>query len=129
MSSNLKIASFKTETLAYKIISDVAIDATPIVDVTSGGGKIYSINMDATVGIANDYFLKLWLTTSTVTIGTTPPDVIIKIPEDVVTRVNYPDGLPFSSLSAAITDTALDNSNSITTSGNSASVKLSIVTS
>ncbi len=129
MSSNLKIASFDSATLSYKIISDSSIGAAPIVDVTSGSGKIYDINVDTSSGINNDYFLKLWLTTASVSIGTTPPDVIIKIPQDKVIRTNYPGGLPYTSLSAALVSGAEDSNTTHTTSGNSGTVNLTIVTS
>jgi hypothetical protein len=129
MSSNLKIAKFNSSTLPYRLVSDSSITNDPIIDVTGTSGVLYDINLDLSTGINNNYYLKLWLTTASVTIGTTPPDVIIEADQDQIIRVQYPGGLPFSALSAALVDGNADNSAAMTTSGNSGTVKLTMTVS
>ena len=129
MSSNLKIAKFNGSTLPYRIVTDSSITNDPIIDVTGGAGTIYDINLDLSSGINHNYYLKLWLQTASVVIGTTAPDLIIEADQDQIVRLNFPGGLPFTALSAALVDSNADNSVAMTTTNNSASVTLTMTVS
>lgn len=129
MSSNLKIASFDTSVLQYKIVNDSSITNAPLVDVLQGSGVLRDISLDLSTGINNDYYLKLWLQSASLTLGTTPPDIIIKADDDQIVRMNFPGGIPFSALSAALVDSNADNSAAMTTTNNSGTVKITMVVS
>ena len=130
MSSNLKIAKFNQGILPYKIVTDSSLNATPIIDVTGSGGTLYDLTLDLSTGINNNYYLKLWLQTATVTVGGssgTAPDIIIKADQDQIIRMNYPGGIPFTALTAALVDSAADTESTMTTSGNSGTIKITMV--
>jgi len=129
MSSNLKIASLDTSVLQYKIVNDSSITNAPLVDVLQGSGVLRDISLDLSTGINNDYYLKLWLQSASLALGTTPPDIIIKADEDQIVRMNFPGGIPFSALSAALVDSNADNSSAMTTTNNSGTVKITMVVS
>jgi hypothetical protein len=129
MSGNLKIAQFSGGVLPYTIVSDSSITNDPIIDVTGSAGTVYDINLDLSSGINHNYYLKLWLQTASVTLGTTPPDIIIEADQDQIVRVNFPGGLYFSALSAALVDSNADNSVAMTTTNNSGTVKLTLTVS
>tara|TARA_R110000796_G_scaffold247118_1_gene372352 strand:+ start:266 stop:664 length:399 start_codon:yes stop_codon:yes gene_type:complete len=130
MSSNLKIASFDGSVLAYKIVTDSSIGAAGIIDVMQAGGSLRDITLDLATGINNNYYLKLWLQTASVVVGGntgTPPDMIIKADQDQIIRMNFPGGIPFSALSAALVDGNVDTSDAQTTTNNSGTVKITMV--
>ena len=128
MSSNLKTADFDASILPYKIITDSAIGAAAIVDVTQESGTLNYVTVDAVTGISHDYFLKLCLTSSEITVGTTVHDICFKVKQGKVTKASFPGGIPFSSLSAWVVDDASEQSSAHTTSGNSGSITLTMVT-
>ena len=128
MSSNLKTANFEPSILPYKIITDSSIGAAAIVDVTQESGALYYVTVDAVTGISHDYFLKLCFTSSEITVGTTIHDICFKVKQGKVTKANFPGGISFSSLSAWVVDDASEQSSAHTTSGNSASITLTMVT-
>jgi hypothetical protein len=124
MSSNLKIAKFNSSVLPYRIVTDTTLTNDPIIDVTQGSGTIYEVHV--TVAAGNNYYLKLFLQTASIALGTTPPDVVIKTDASSTTRMSFPGGLPYTALSAVIVDGAADNSSAKTGSG---AVDITIVTS
>ena len=129
MSANLKIASFSSSVLPYKIVNDTSITATPLIDVVQGSGSLRDITLDLSTGINHNYYLKLWLQSASVTVGTTPPDIIIKADQDQIIRMAFPGGIPFSALSAGLYDSSADNSAAMTTTSNSGSVNITMVVS
>lgn len=124
MSANLKIAKFNQSVLPYKIVTDSTLTADPIIDVTQGSGTIYDMHIVVTGSDA--YYLKFWLQTASVTIGTTPPDVIFKLAANDDLSINFPGGLPFTALTAAIVDTAADSDSTKT---GATTVDITVVTS
>lgn len=127
MSSNLKIAKFNYSILPYKIVTDSSLTHDPIVDVTQGSGALYDLTLDLSTGINHNYYLKIWLQTASITVGTTPPDFMIEADQDQIIRMSFPNGIPFTALSAALVDSSADNSNSYTTTNNSGTVKIHMV--
>jgi len=128
MSENLKTANFELSILPYKIITDSSIGAAAIVDVTQESGALYYVTVDAVTGISHDYFLKLCFTSSEITVGTTIHDICFKVKQGKVTKANFPGGISFSSLSAWVVDDASEQSSAHTTSGNSGTITLTMVT-
>ena len=128
MSSNLKTADFDSSILPYKIITDSSIGSAAIVDVPQESGTLYYVTVDAVTGISHDYFLKLCLTSSEITVGTTVHDVCFQVKQGKVTKASFPGGIPFSSLSAWVVDASSEQSSAHTTSGNSGTITLTMVT-
>jgi hypothetical protein len=93
----LTTADFASTILTYKLASDTDADATAVVDVTGGSGKLYYIHIDNQAG--NSSYAKFALTTSTITVGTTAPDLMIEVAASSVKDVVMPDGVDFNSLS------------------------------
>jgi hypothetical protein len=130
VSSNLKIASFNRSVLEYKIVTDSALGLAPIVDVTGSSGTLYDISLDLSSGIqVATYYLKLWLQTATVTVGTTVPDLIFRADKNQVLRLNFPGGIPYTALSAALVSGPEDSNAAHSTTSNSGTIKITMVTS
>ena len=126
MSSNLKIAKFNSSVLPYRIVTDTTLTNDPIVDVTQGSGTIYEIHFSIAQGNGDPFFyLKLFLQTASITLGTTPPDVVVECQGGTTTRMSFPGGLPYTALSAVVVDSNADNG---TAKSNNNAVDITIVT-
>ena len=105
MSTNLKIANVDEAGLTYKIINDIrladAATPTAIVDATQEAGSLYYLSVDASACSGAAQWLNLYLVTSEVTVGSTNPDVHIKIPASARFKMSFPTGLPVTSFSAS----------------------------
>tara|TARA_R110000824_G_scaffold266650_1_gene455646 strand:+ start:44 stop:412 length:369 start_codon:yes stop_codon:yes gene_type:complete len=108
MSTNLKTARFDTETLTYKIVSDAALRHASNDDVTASSGFLHSITV---ANGSNVGYLKITLTEATVVVGTTVPDIIIKVLASTTVRVTMPSGVAFTKLSFWQTTTGADSNN------------------
>jgi|TARA_R100000149_G_scaffold64986_1_gene38162 hypothetical protein len=117
MSNQLKTANLDSSVLSYKIIQDTQLGPDAIVDVTQGSGTLYAIHVDATSATAHQY-LKLKLTTSEVTPGTTTPDMMIFVAAQQRFTVSLPSGLAYSSLSAFLTSSQADSATTNTENAN-----------
>ncbi len=98
MSSNLKVTSFKSDTLTYKIVSDTTLTSTVNTDVTTGSGTLYCIDVD-NQHAANTAYLKISLTAANPVVGTTVPDIQIRMGSSSAARVAIPGGVAFTKLS------------------------------
>lgn len=78
------------------------------ISVKGSAGVMHSITIDNSANVAVSY-VKMWdLAVGSVTIGTTVPDWIIKMPASTKRTIPIPDGLAFATgLSVATTTTAL----------------------
>jgi|TARA_R100001594_G_scaffold113411_1_gene148264 hypothetical protein len=124
----LKTANFDSSVLQYKLVSEDSL-STPIVDVTQSSGSLYYIKLDAVTGISNDYYVKFCFTESEITVGTTSADMILYLKQATDLCVSIPGGIPFTKLSVWTVDGPKDSISARTTSGNSSTVKLTMVTS
>ena len=110
MSTNIKIANVDEAGLTNKIIKDIRLADTSspsaIVDVTQESGDLYYLSVDASACSGAAQWLNLYLVTSEVTVGSTNPDVHIKIPASARFKMSFPTGLPFTSLSASLLTTS-----------------------
>tara|TARA_R110000744_G_scaffold292993_1_gene403414 strand:- start:1522 stop:1935 length:414 start_codon:yes stop_codon:yes gene_type:complete len=137
MSTNLKIANVDEAGLAYKIINDITLGdgatPTPIVDVTQEAGSLYYLSLDASASTiaasAATQYLKLYLTTSEVTIITTTPDVVLLIPAATRFKMSCPLGLPFTSFSASLLTAGANAGSANTEAGSNRFSILNVVTS
>ena len=129
MSSNLKTANFDSAVLTYKIVSDSSLTGAAIVDVTQESGTLYYFTVNALTGIANNSSVKFTSTTGEVVVGTTEPDLVMYLAQGTELKVHIPSGVAYTALSVWMVDSADDNGTAQTTSGNSASVKITMVTS
>ena len=127
----VQIAEFPSTVLPYKIVYDPSFGSVPIVDITGSAGTLYSINLDNTLS-ANAYYVKLWLSTASFTLGTSNPEAMFKVAAAQDLVIQLPGGLPFSALSVVIVDNNADGENDSsthTTAGNSGTIKVTMVTS
>jgi hypothetical protein len=129
MSSNLKTANFDSSVLRYKLVSDSSLTGAAIVDVTQESGTLYYVTLNALTGINNNYYVKFKFTTGEVVVGTTEPDLVLYLAQDTELKLHMPAGVAYTALSVWMVDSADDNGTAQTTSGNSASVTLTMVTS
>ena len=125
MSTYLKTANLDNTVLSYKIIEDIRLDQTAIVDVTQGSGVLRTIEVDATATNAGqNQHLKLKLTTTEVTVGTTIPDIVIRCIAEKRFIMEFPGGLPFTGLTAWLTSSEADGA---TTNTEAAATRYTIV--
>jgi hypothetical protein len=99
MSSYLKTSDVSGTKLTYKIISDDRLDQTAVVDVTQGSGTLCAVKVDATSATSHQY-LKLMLTSSEITVGTTIPEITLMCAAQKRSILNLPSGLNYTNLSA-----------------------------
>jgi len=115
MSANLKIAKFGKSVLPYRIITDTTLGATPVIDVTQAGGVLYSLKAVHNGSAGTASYVKLFLTSASVTLGTTIPDIMFYLPNNnAVVDMHFPSGIPFTALSANVTDAANESATSVT---------------
>lgn len=98
MSTNLKVTAFKSDTLTYKIVRDTTLTAVVNTDVTSGSGALHSFDIHNQHG-ANTTFLKISLTEANPIVGTTVPDIQLKVGPSTALRVVIPGAVSFTKLS------------------------------
>jgi len=107
----LTTADFDSTILPYKIINETALSgagggtATSHIDLTQGeSGKLYYISAQNADNAIR--YLKIALTATTVTVGTTNPDIVIKLPASADVQYSMPEGIDFTVLSMWCTTTA-----------------------
>lgn len=126
----LKTADFDSSILPYKIINESALSgsgsgtATVLEDLTNGeSGQVLAItahNASAAIQV-----LKMTFTETSVTLGTTNPELMLTLPASTVLRYTMPEGIDFTTLSMwCVTSTA----NNGTTAPNAA-VAVTIIAS
>lgn len=128
-----KTADFDSSILPYKIIQDTDLGtaggttANARVDMTNGeSGLLYSIQIDNRSG--NAIYFKMTFTETSVTVGTTEAQLMIKVPATTVEDVTMPEGIDFTTLSMwAVTGNAV--SSTTPAASNSAPVLVTLVTS
>tara|TARA_R100000152_G_C6771487_1_gene198040 strand:- start:1736 stop:2122 length:387 start_codon:yes stop_codon:yes gene_type:complete len=113
MSTYLKTSNVESTILKSNIVVDTRLDQTAIVDITQGSGTLNSISYDAT-GTQNPQVLKIKLTSSAVTVGTTVPDQMFLIPLNTKSEILFPQGLPYTALSAWLVMDLAETSNTNT---------------
>jgi hypothetical protein len=132
MSTNLKTANLDESVLEYKLINDIRLAAanppTAIVDVTQESGSLYYLSLDAS-NCSNAQWLNLYLVTSEIAVGTTHPDVHIKIPATTRFKMSFPAGLPFTALSASLLTTSENTATANTEAAANRFAILNVVTS
>tara|TARA_R100001224_G_scaffold107781_1_gene83404 strand:+ start:462 stop:839 length:378 start_codon:yes stop_codon:yes gene_type:complete len=114
----LSSAQFDSTVLTYRIIKQTITNATPNVDVTSESGRLYEISL--VNGSSSNAYFKLTLSDEAVTVGTTLPEMMIRVNAAESKRWYIPGGLAFTRLSFwAVTGPTDNNTTSPTlNSGN-----------
>lgn len=88
----------------FKVIRDADCDATAEKNVNDGGATLYSIDIDNSANAAASFF-KVY-NTANPTVGTTDPDIVIKVPASTRREFVFIGGLSVStSLSVACVTT------------------------
>ena len=101
----LTVTGFSSSSLTYKMAAETNASDTASTDIFGGSGTLYAIDFDNQAG--NAAYLKLYLTSGTVTVGTTQPTVMFKLAANKRTHINLPTGLAFTQLSFWVTDAAV----------------------
>ena len=84
---------------AYKIVQETSSGTTLVENATGSSGRIYCItltNTDNSNGGISKFFLR---TSTTPTVGTTEPDLVLACGSNTSERYEFPNGLPFTVLS------------------------------
>jgi hypothetical protein len=93
--------------------------------VDSTSGKLHSIVVDNTANAGAASFLKLWdLAVGSVTVGTTVPDYIVKIPAATKSTIIFHDGLAYGT---ALTVACLTAAGTAGTTGPTSDVIVEII--
>lgn len=100
----LTVTGFTSSALAYKIVHETNASDTASTDVLGGSGTLWAIDFDNSSG--NAAYLKMKITSGTVTVGTTEPDLLLELPATTACRFTLPTGLVFTQLSFWVTDAA-----------------------
>ena len=93
----LSSAQFDSTVLTYRIIKQTITNATPNVDVTSESGSLYEIFL--VNGSSSNAYLKMSINDAAITVGTTTPELMIRVNAGESKRWSIPGGLPFTRLS------------------------------
>lgn len=91
--------STQASPIATRLVKQTQAGATPDTNVLGAAGTIYLIDIDNSLNAAASY-LKLYDALS-VTVGTTVPDVVIRVAAGVRRSMSIPEGLAFAVLSMA----------------------------
>ena len=126
----LKTAEFNSTILPYKVVYESALSgtnsgtATAQVDVTQGvAGKLYAI--DVITAVSAPVYLKMTLTETSVAVGTTNPQLMLKSGVSKSVRYTIPEGVDFTVLSMwCVTASAVN-----ATTGPGAAVQVTLITS
>lgn len=95
--------STQVSPVGTKLVVQSDANATPDINATGAAGTIYMIDVDNTANAAAS-FLKIF-DNGTVTVGTTAPGHIYRIPANQRRAMAIPEGLDFTVLSFAVTTT------------------------
>ena len=110
MSTYLKTANLDKSVLTYKIVDDARVDNPAIIDVTQSSGSLLSIEVDASATNGGQHqYLKLKFQTTSVTVGTTVPDMVLFVAAQSRFTTNIPGGISFTGLTAWLTSSQEDS--------------------
>tara|TARA_X000001388_G_scaffold36596_1_gene25894 strand:- start:510 stop:875 length:366 start_codon:yes stop_codon:yes gene_type:complete len=74
----------------------IQTDATSTVDVLkAGSGTLYKVEINNTTN-SSPVYVKLWLSTGSITVGTTDPHYVFKCPASVTRSYSCPKGAAFA---------------------------------
>lgn len=120
-------AIFDSSVLSYKIVKQTITNATPNIDVTTEPGNLHEISIIN--GSSSNAYVKFTLTESAVTVGTTVPQIVLRVNSATSRRWSIPAGLAFTKLSFWAVTGSPDSNTTSPTLSNSAGVTVSVVTS
>ena len=123
----LSAAQFDSTVLSYKIVKQTVVNATPNIDVTSESGSLYQIT--CINGSSDTVYLKLTITENAVTVGTTVPEMMIRVSAGETKRWSIPSGLAFTKLSFWAVTGPTDANTGVPTLSNSAGLSVTLLTS
>ena len=120
-------AIFDSTVLAYKIVKQTITNATPNIDVTAESGNLHEISLIN--GSTTNTWVKFTLTENAVTVGTTVPQIMLRINAGDSRRWSIPGGVAFTKLSFWAVTAPTDANTTSPTLDNSVGVTVSVVTS
>jgi hypothetical protein len=90
-------AIFDSTVLSYKIVKQTITNATANIDVTAESGDLYEISI--VNGSSSNAYVKFALTENSVTVGTTVPQIVLRVNSSTTRRWSIPGGVAFTKLS------------------------------
>ena len=120
-------AIFDSTVLGYKIVKQTITNATPNIDVTTESGNLHEISV--VNGSSSNAYAKFTLTESAVTVGTTVPQIVLRVNAGQSRRWSIPSGVSFTKLSFWAVTGSPDSNTTSPTNSNSVGVTVSVVTS
>jgi len=123
----LSASQFESAILTYKIIKQTITNATGNVDVTAEAGNLYEISL--VNGSSSNAYFKLTLTDEAVVVGTTIPELMIRVNAAESKRWHIPNGLPFTRLSFWAVTNPTDNNTTSPTLNSGVGLTTTLVTS
>ena len=87
-----------------KLFTDTA-QSNAAVSVAAVSSTLYEIEIDNTVNATQDNYVKFYNTAGAVTVGTTVPDMVIEVRQNVKRSIVFPDGLVYETGVAVATVT------------------------
>ncbi|MFA4971251.1 MAG: hypothetical protein WC683_01475 [bacterium] len=92
--------STQVSPVGSKLIVETGAGVTPDTDVTGGAGTLYMIDVDNTGNPADQACLKVY-DSAAPTVGTTAPELVVRVPANQRRSVVVPEGWGFAHLSFA----------------------------
>ncbi len=101
----MAVSKLALTNLAATLFQDTASTAT-VVGVTAASTTVYEIEIDNSA-LASVVFTKLWnVASGSVTLGTTDPDLIVRVPASAKVTLVFPTGLVLDTAVSVATVTA-----------------------
>jgi len=122
----LSAAQFDSSVLNYKIIKQTITNATANVDVTSEAGNL--IQITCVNGSSDNVYLKITITETSITVGTTVPEMMLRVNAGETKRWSIPAGLPFTKLSFWAVTGPTDANTTAPTLSNAAGLSVTMLT-
>lgn len=92
--------STQASPIGTKLVQETAAGATPDNNVTGAAGSIYLLDIDNSNNSDNPAYLKVYDNAAPV-VGTTAPDLIVRVPANQRRSMAIPEGWAFTALSFA----------------------------
>ena len=123
----ISAALFDSTVLTYKIVKQTITNATANIDVTSESGNLHAISV--VNGSSSNAYVKITLTEGAVTVGTTVPQIVLRVNASQSRRWSIPSGVAFSALSFWAVTGSPDANTTSPTLNQSNGVTVTVVTS
>jgi len=115
----LKVSGFDDSAASYKVVNNTDSDENVETNVTGSSGTLYAVDI-VNGGSTHTSYTKFKLTSGTVTVGTTQPDMLLVCKPNTSETYQFPTGLSFEQLTfwttrnGEATDSTAPNTTTVT---------------